>query len=645
MDTLLGFSPNIRQKIILSLILAVIIPTLLIGMIVRDATFELVESRLLNTELPAVLLQINRSIDGKVSSLFFAAEQLAKNPFVQRLINDPNEVDEIEEAVLLKQLKTVYDLYGLGDASIANRNTGHYWNQSGFLRVLQRERDSWFYKFKDKNDDRMMNVYYSETKKEHRIFVNYQDLGGVAVTGLSYKLNDMIEMINAFRLEDTGFVYLVDNSGKVQIHNDPSMVGQQTLQGLYGRDISDALLKENQFNVRQTDINGDLKILASSYVPEMGWYLIGEVPRSEVFDDLQNKFFFMVLIVLGIALLFVLVAVLVANSITRPIKSLADAFSDIGDGDGNLAYRIKVNNPNDELGALATGFNSFVEKIQIAIKNVAHTGSELKKATEQIAEKAQTTFNHSQTQRDQTLQIVTAMNQMGTSVSEIAKNASQAADSARDSEASAISGLGVVKEAQDANNELAAEMDNVGEVIDSLAGNAQEVGSILDVIRNISEQTNLLALNAAIEAARAGEQGRGFAVVADEVRTLAGRTAASTEEIQKMINQLQEEVRLSVAAVNDSKSLTVKGAEASDRATESLVSISHGISQISDVNILVATATEEQASVVKIINVNIEEINDINTLTAETSEQLNDSCTELRRLASNLDEMVSEFET
>ena len=645
MQPLSAFNPTIRQKIICCLILAVIIPTLLIGLIVRDATFELVEKRLLNTELPAVLLQINRAVDNKVSSLFLAAEQLAQNPFARNLIKDPENITPEDERVLLDQLQAVYDLYGLGDASIANRDTGHYWNQSGFLRVLQRERDSWFYKFKDKNEARMMNVYYSESKKEHRIFVNYQHFGGIAVTGLSYKLDDMIAMINSFRLEDTGYVYLVDASGKVQIHNDPGKVGDKTLVDLYGASVSHGLLEKNEFNVVQVDVKGKPKILVSSYLPEMGWYLIGEIPTSEVFDDLQNEFFYMVLIVLAIALFFVFVAVFVANSITKPIKYLADAFKDIGEGDGNLAYRIKVSNPNDELGALSTGFNSFVEKIHMAIKDVANTGSELKKATEQIAEKAQFSFKNSQSQRDQTLQIVTAMNEMGSSVSEIATSASQAADFARDSEINAQAGLTIVKEAQDTNNELATGMEHVAKVIDSLAGNAQQVGSILDVIRNISEQTNLLALNAAIEAARAGEQGRGFAVVADEVRTLAGKTAASTEETQKMINQLQEEVRLSVEAINESKKLTVKGAEASDKATDSLVSISHGISQISDMNILVATATEEQASVVKVINSNIEEINDINTLTAETSKQLSDSCTELRRLASNLDVMVNEFET
>lgn len=642
---MLKFNPTIRQKLIISLILAVLIPTLLVGFIVRDATYELVEDRLLSSELPAILLQINREVDGKVSALFLAAEQLAKNTFINRLLKTPDNIDASDESVLVEQLKSVYDLHGLGDASIANRDTGHYWNQGGFIRVLNPERDAWFYKFKSLGQSRMMNVYFSKTKNEHRIFVNYQDIQNNTVTGLSYRLNDMIDMINSFTLEDTGFVYLSDGSGTVQIHRNKDMVNKKSLADIYGKSISNTLLEESQFNYVQAKVDGKSKIIVSSYVPEMGWYLIGEIPRAEVFDDLETEFLYIVLMIIVVALIFVIVAVVVANSITKPIKFLARAFLDIGEGEGNLTYRIKITNKEDELGQLSIGFNSFVEKIQNAIKEVASTGGQLKEATEDIAEKSNTSLKHSQAQRDQTLQIVTAMNEMKGSVAEIAKSASQAADSAKESRLNAESGLTVVKEAQNTNNDLTREMEHVGQVIDSLAGNAEQVGSILDVIRNISEQTNLLALNAAIEAARAGEQGRGFAVVADEVRTLAGRTAASTEEIQKMINQLQEEVRLSVEAMEDSKKLTIKGSEASDRATESLVSISNGINLISDMNILVATATEEQASAVELINSNVEEINGINELTTETSEQLNDSCAELRRLASNLDAMVSQFET
>lgn len=641
----MNFNPSIRQKLILSLVVAVVVPTLLVGIIMRNSTFDLVEDRLLGSELPAILEKINITIDGSVATLFAAAEQLALNPFLQRVVSQPDNVSPEDDQLIVDQLQSVYKMYRLGDASIANRETGHYWNQDGFLRVLEPERDKWFYNFRSQNDAKMMNVYFSKSKNEHRIFVNFQNPSGSTVTGLSYKLDDMISMINTFRLEETGFVYLVDEDGKVQIHNDAGLVGKASLDQLYGANAARNLMRETEFNVSELKIDGVKKIIVSSYIPEMGWFLIGEVPKSEVFAELQKDFLYTILMIVIVALGFTIVAVMVANSITKPIKSLADAFKDIGEGEGDLGYRIQVTNEHDELGALSIGFNSFVEKIQKAIRDVANTGSELKNATETIAQKAKSSFDYSQAQREQTLQIVTAMNEMGASVSEIAKSASQAADSAKATESNTEAGLSVVKEAQDTNNQLADGMEHVGGVIDSLAENTEQVSSILDVIRNISEQTNLLALNAAIEAARAGEQGRGFAVVADEVRTLAAKTAGSTEQIRKMLNQLQEEVKLSVEAMEESKKLTTVSSAASDRATESLVSIAEGISNISEMNIMVATATEEQASVVKTINNNVEEINEITSHAADTSEHLSASCNELRRLASNLDAMVGQFET
>lgn len=202
---------------------------------------------------------------------------------------------------------------------------------------------------------------------------------------------------------------------------------------------------------------------------------------------------------------------------------------------------------------------------------------------------------------------------------------------------------GVVFRAKDAISRLASDIDHIGGVVQKLAGTTQDIGSILDVIRDISEQTNLLALNAAIEAARAGEQGRGFAVVADEVRNLASRTADSTEEIQKMINQLQADAQDAVSAMEAGQEVTMEGVESTDQAVEVLGRISESISDISDRNTQVATATEEQSTVVHTINENIEEINAINELTTGTAQELADASAELQSLSKRLDAMVSNF--
>ena len=260
-----------------------------------------------------------------------------------------------------------------------------------------------------------------------------------------------------------------------------------------------------------------------------------------------------------------------------------------------------------------------------------------------MSNKAHITHDNSQEQRDQTLQVVAAINEMGMTISEIASNAATAAETATQASGNTEVGRSVVNKAKDAISRLAQDIESTGQVVEQLASTTQDIGSILGVIRDISDQTNLLALNAAIEAARAGEQGRGFAVVADEVRNLASRTADSTEEIQKMINQLQSDAKDAVTAMSAGKVITLEGVSASDEAVDVLSGISDRIVDITDRNTQVATATEEQSTVVHTINQNIEEINAINEVTTGTAEQLAEASQELRDLSSRLDKMVGSF--
>jgi methyl-accepting chemotaxis protein len=241
------------------------------------------------------------------------------------------------------------------------------------------------------------------------------------------------------------------------------------------------------------------------------------------------------------------------------------------------------------------------------------------------------------------VQVATAIHEMGATVGEIAGNASLAADVAKQANEQAEAGAGVVSQARHGIVGLSGELKEVSGVIGSLAGQTDAIGSILDTIRSISEQTNLLALNAAIEAARAGEQGRGFAVVADEVRNLASRSAASTEEIQKMINSLQAQSARAVSAMAEGHNQSLAVVNQADAANEALGQITAHITQISDMNIQVATATEEQSSVVGEINRNVEDINQLTMETADIAHQLTASSRSLQQLSSELDQLVGNF--
>lgn len=631
-------SITIKQKVVAGITFAVLASTIIVGVMAQRQARSVLEHRLIDIELPSMLEQINAQIDREVSQLLLAAEQVANNEFIKQAVNTTS-IDGQTEALLVKELNNVLSQYQLNDASVANRNTAYYWNQNGFLRQLNQQQDGWFFGFTQSGKPTSVSIF-QESNGDVKMFANYQLTNGLTMSGLSKSMDDMVSLLNGFKIEKTGFVFLTDAEGGVQIHRDSSKA-KASLSQLYGRD-SNALLSKSGFNLIEADYQGQHVFVASTYIPSMNWFVVGVVPVDEVFADLDSVAKQMMITTVVVAGLFIFMGIFLANSIARPIRAIAERFSDLGKGDGDLSQRIEVNG-KDEIAQLSEGFNGFIEKIHESMKEVASTSGALQAAADGVSSKAHSTHDNSQMQRDQTIQVVTAINQMGATISEIASNAATAAETATQASDNTQVGQDVVGKAKDAISRLASDIESTGQVVEQLASTTQDIGSILDVIRDISEQTNLLALNAAIEAARAGEQGRGFAVVADEVRNLASRTADSTEEIQKMINQLQSDAKDAVTAMEAGKAVTGEGVSSSDEAVEVLISISERIHDISDRNTQVATATEEQSTVVHTINQNIEEINAINEMTTGTAEELAAASAELKDLSMRLDRMVGSF--
>ncbi len=311
--------------------------------------------------------------------------------------------------------------------------------------------------------------------------------------------------------------------------------------------------------------------------------------------------------------------------------------------DGDLSERACIEHNGDEIGDLCIGLENMKERLRGVMTMIAATSGQLAGAAEQMTAVSEQTLQAINRQQNEINQVATAMAEMSATAQEVAENASHTSDSAREADNEAQQGQGVVKQSVNGINNLAQNVLEASEVIHRLDQDSEQIGSILDVIRGIAEQTNLLALNAAIEAARAGEQGRGFAVVADEVRTLAQRTQKSTQEIQNMIEQLQDGARSAVQVMEQGRQRTDESVEQTNRAGSSLDMITSAVSKITDMNLQIASAAHEQSMVAEEMTRNVTQINQMADETAEGARQTEQTSRELHSLAGELQGLVQQF--
>jgi len=347
---------------------------------------------------------------------------------------------------------------------------------------------------------------------------------------------------------------------------------------------------------------------------------------------------------LGAIITGLLIALFVAISITRPMKRMVRAMQNIAAGDGDLTRKLEVNG-SDEMAQLAAGFNQFSDSIRIIIQEVLESTVQLSTAANDLKQHNSSAKNSINVQGRKTESVDSAVTNMNSTAHEIADNTVSATHAAKDAETAASESLSMMSDTVVSINKLAEAVEETSQSMSRLEEGSNSIGSVIDVIRGVAEQTNLLALNAAIEAARAGEHGRGFAVVADEVRTLASRTQESTEEIQAMIEALQVDASAASVLMQQGKELASESVEHVNQASKSLTSVSSSVDIMHGLNNQISTSAEQQSQVTTEVSSNIHSIKTMAVESATEMGQATDVSEQVNTLANELQHRMSRFKT
>ncbi len=589
---------------------------LIITITLLNATQYLNVKSELKRTIEESIVDIVHGVKNTIASELAGKKVLAK--YATSLVEQDPSRENITNIIRIAEIKDAFLLIGGGyESDGSNFKSNPNWDPGEGWDPRVRP---WYIDTKKKNDLIITEPYADSATGEILISIatpinQANNFLGAIFFDLS--LSSLSELVNSVKLFDAGYLFIVSEQGVIIAHPQAKYNGEGMKTFLPNSAINTGSIKK----VNLDDKEYDLRFVK---VPDQNWYigvLLNErVAYQSVYSMRNNAIFYglIALIISIITLLYLMKKLLV------PLDDLNDAIKDVASGNGDLTKRLSTKT-DKEFAALASGFNTFTGNLQEQVKQLKSSGTDILQGTVITEKGASESEAAMSTQMQEIELLATAMHEMATTASDVAENAQNAAAAAQEAEDSTQMGSDIVNKTTLAINTLSDKIEQAVKDVVILEDAAHSIETILQVINDIADQTNLLALNAAIEAARAGEQGRGFAVVADEVRTLASKTQESTTEIRAMIDKLQQGTTTVSQAMKTSQEAAGDTVEQAEQTGEALHSIYDAIKRISDMNIQIASAAEEQSSVAEEINTNTVRIKDLSISVSEHTHSTNDA--------------------
>ncbi|MGF1723510.1 methyl-accepting chemotaxis protein [Photobacterium nomapromontoriensis] len=438
------------------------------------------------------------------------------------------------------------------------------------------------------------------------------------------------------------YAVLIDGEGEIIAHPDASLTLKPST--IINSSLTPSHLQALSRNseLEPMTISKVENLVQISAVPGTDWYFMLILDQNKFFKQVDEALLDSLLSTLIQIIIVICAALFLVGRALNPLNQLSEAMKDLSQGNGDLTHRLHIDQ-DDEIGRLGRHVNAFIEKLHISVTGISGATEELSVQAKSSYDVACQASQAIQVQLGEISQVATAIHEMSATAQEVASHAEQTASAAVASNQSCNEGKAVITRNQQSITQLATHVEDAATIIRELDSNAQGINTILSTIQGIAEQTNLLALNAAIEAARAGEQGRGFAVVADEVRVLSQRTHSSTQEIHGMIETLQRNTQIAVATMEQSQTMATESVDEANNATAALEKITESIEHISDMSTQISSAAEEQRAVTEEISRNTQAVNDLSERLSQEAQKSQVLAKDLNEVASHLGNEVNKF--